>query len=85
MFSAPVYVRRGDGTILDFMIKKLHHLKNNDANINEDGKRKLETVLSEVHDLISKGNYVSKEFMKFLPENVLKKREDYLSNLRACS
>ncbi|AZU37982.1 hypothetical protein BBB02_02740 [Wolbachia endosymbiont of Bemisia tabaci] len=64
------------------MIKKLHHLKNNDANINEDGKRKLETVLSEVHDLVSKGNYVSKEFMKFLPENVLKKREDYLSNLK---
>ncbi|WP_255563563.1 hypothetical protein [Wolbachia endosymbiont of Bemisia tabaci] len=82
MFSAPVYVSRGDGTILDFMIKKLHHLKNNDANINEDGKRKLETVLSEVHDLVSKGNYVSKEFMKFLPENVLKKREDYLSNLK---
>lgn len=82
MFSAPVYVSRGDGAILDCMIKKLHHLMNNDANINEDDKRKLEPVLSEVYDLVSKGNYVSKELLKFLPEDVLKKREDYLSNLK---
>uniref|UniRef100_A0AAU7YMM8 Uncharacterized protein n=1 Tax=Wolbachia endosymbiont of Oeneis ivallda TaxID=3171168 RepID=A0AAU7YMM8_9RICK len=87
MFSAPVYVSRGDGPILDFMIKKLHHLKNNDANINEDGKRKLEPVLSEIHDLISKGNYVNKELLKLLPNNVLKQREEYLSKLKniACS
>ncbi|MGL9758522.1 MAG: hypothetical protein ACR5LA_06855 [Wolbachia sp.] len=82
MLSAPVYVSRGDGAILDYMIKKLHHLKNNDANINEDGKRKLEPVLSEVHDLVSKGNHVSKEFLKLLPNNVLKQREEYLSKLK---
>lgn len=82
MFSVPVYVSRGDGAILDYMIKKLHHLKNNDANINEDGKRKLEPVLSEVHDLVSKGNHVSKELLKLLPSDVLKKREDYLLNLK---
>lgn len=82
MFSAPVYVSRGDGSILDYMIKRLHHLKNNDANINEDGKRKLEPVLSEVHDLVSKGNHVSKEFLKLLPNDVLKKRKDYLSKLK---
>ncbi|MFT4328105.1 MAG: hypothetical protein AB3P07_05990 [Wolbachia pipientis] len=64
------------------MIKKLHHLKNNDANINEDGKRKLEPVLSEIHDLISKGNYVNKELLKLLPNNVLKQREEYLSKLK---
>lgn len=56
---------------------------NNDANINEDDKRKLEPVLSEVHGLVSKGNYVSEKFLRFLPEDILKKREDYLSSLKA--
>ncbi|MGL9725924.1 MAG: hypothetical protein ACR5KV_04560 [Wolbachia sp.] len=82
MFSVLAYVKRGDGAIPDYMIKKLHHLINNDANINENDKRKLESVLSEVYDLVSKGNYVNKELLKFLPADVLKKREDYLSNFK---
>ncbi|KLT21610.1 hypothetical protein wVul_1355 [Wolbachia endosymbiont of Armadillidium vulgare str. wVulC] len=82
MFSAPVYVSRGDGPILDYMIKKLHHLKNNDVNINEDGKRKLEPVLSEVYDLVSKGNHVSEKVLKLLPEGIIEKRKEYLQNLK---
>lgn len=82
MLSAPVYVSRGGGAILDYMIKKFDHLMNNDANINEENKRKLEPVLSEVYDLVSKGNYVNKELLKLLPNNVLKKREEHLSILK---
>ncbi|MGL9759328.1 MAG: hypothetical protein ACR5LA_11485 [Wolbachia sp.] len=82
MFSAPVYVSRGDGAILDYMIKKLHHLTNNDENIKENDKCKLQSVWSEVYDLVSKGNYVSEKVSKLLPEDILKKREDYLSSLK---
>jgi flagellar hook-associated protein FlgK len=53
-----------------------------DANVTETGRNKLRTLWSQMADLVSKGNYVSEKMLKLLPEDALKKRDKYLSNLK---
>ncbi len=81
ILSVPLHPGRG-AAIIDSLIYRVNHLTRNDNNVKGDDKRKLDPIWSEIYDLISKGNYVSKEMLKLLPEDIIKKREDYLSNLK---
>ncbi|WP_250296686.1 hypothetical protein [Wolbachia endosymbiont of Oedothorax gibbosus] len=81
ILSVPLHPGRG-AAIMDSLIYRVNHLTRNDDNVKGDDKRKLDPIWSEIYDLISKGNYVSKEMLKLLPEDIIKKREDYLSNLK---
>ncbi|WP_353287186.1 hypothetical protein [Wolbachia endosymbiont (group B) of Gerris lacustris] len=80
ILSVPFDPQRGSA-ILDSLICRLNHLIHKDDNIKGNDKDKLKPIWEEVCDLVSKGNYVSERVLKLLPEDVIERCEDYLSNL----
>jgi hypothetical protein len=89
MFSVPYHIdvfEEGEKlSIIEYSMKVLRHLMEYDANVTEVGRSKLQPLWLEMSDLVSKGNNVSTSvFQSEKLPNILQRREDYLSSLRAC-
>jgi len=86
MFSMPcgtsIDGEKEELSIMNYLIRMLHHLRVNDANVDEDGKRQLDTPWSEISNLVLMGNHVYGKASALLPSDILEKRDNYLSRLK---
>ncbi|MDG7052343.1 MAG: hypothetical protein LKM45_00415, partial [Wolbachia endosymbiont of Alcedoecus sp.] len=86
MFSMPcgtsIHGEKEELSIINYLIRMLYHLRVNDTNVNEDGKRQLGTPWSEISNLVLTGNHVYGEASTLLSSDILEERDNYLSRLK---
>jgi hypothetical protein len=86
MFSMPcgtsIYGEKEELSIINYLIRMLHHLRVNDATVDKDGKHQLGTPWSEISNLVLTGNHVYGKASTLLPSDILEKRDNYLSRLK---
>ncbi|QMV45805.1 hypothetical protein HC358_01535 [Wolbachia pipientis] len=69
-------------SLIDLLVRNLYFLKAQELSACE--KHQLDILSSKISDLVLTGTYVSEESLQFLPPDLIEKRNDYLSDLRAC-
>ncbi|MGL9779348.1 MAG: hypothetical protein ACR5K5_03735 [Wolbachia sp.] len=86
MFSMPcgtsIYGEKEELSVINYLVRMLHHLRVNDTNVDEDGKCQLNIPWLEISNLVSMGNRVYGKAFALLPSDMLEKRNDYLSNIK---